>query len=215
MTQIDQIMQQAATACEQYKKIPPAQRAAFLEAIGAEITARREVLVKTAGEETNLPMARLNGEIVRTTTQLQKFADLVKEGSWVEAVIDTKPNIRRMLVPVGPVVVFGASNFPFAFSTAGGDTASALAAGATVVVKAHPAHPRTSQTMFEAIQAAIVQSGMPAHTVQHVTGDYHTGKALVIHPFTTGVGFTGSLQGGKPSAPMRPKGRCRSLSLPK
>lgn len=197
MTQIDQIMQQAATAYDHYKNIPPAQRAAFLEAIGAEITARREALVKTAGEETNLPMARLNGEIVRTTTQLQKFADLIKEGSWVEAVIDTTPNIRRMLMPVGPVVVFGASNFPFAFSTAGGDTASALAAGATVVVKAHPAHPRTSQLMFEAIQAAILQSGMPAHTVQHVTGDYHTGKALVVHPCTTSVGFTGSLQGGK------------------
>ncbi|MBC9914818.1 aldehyde dehydrogenase (NADP(+)) [Chitinophaga varians] len=195
--QIDQIMQQAATAYDQYKKIAPLQRAAFLETIGAEITARREALVKVAGEETNLPMARLNGEIVRTTTQLQKFADLIKEGSWVEAVIDTTPNIRRMLVPVGPVVVFGASNFPFAFSTAGGDTASALAAGATVVVKGHPAHPRTSLLMFEAIQAAMVQSGMPAYTVQHVTGDYHTGKALVVHPYTTGVGFTGSLQGGK------------------
>lgn len=195
--QIDQIMQQAATAYEQYKDIPPVQRAAFLEAIGAEMTARREVLVKTAGEETNLPAARLNGEIVRTTTQLQRFADLIKEGSWVEAVIDTTPNIRRMLLPVGPVVVFGASNFPFAFSTAGGDTASALAAGATVVVKGHPAHARTSLLVFEAIQAAIAVCGMPAHTVQHVTGDYHTGKALVIHPYTTGVGFTGSLQGGK------------------
>ncbi|SFD57028.1 NADP-dependent aldehyde dehydrogenase [Chitinophaga sp. CF118] len=204
--QIDQIMQQSASAFEAYKQVKPAQRAAFLEAIAAEIEKQREILVQTAGEETNLPAARLNGEITRTTTQLQLFANLIKEGSWVDAVIDTakpdstpaKPDIRRMLLPVGPVVVFGASNFPFAFSTAGGDTASVLAAGATVVIKGHPAHPRTSLLAFTAMQQAISKTNMPEFTVQHVADAGITlGKELVLHPLTTGVGFTGSLQGGK------------------
>lgn len=195
--QTDQIMQQAAEAFEQYRRTKPAQRAAFLDAIATEITARQDILVQVAGKETNLPETRLKGEIGRTAHQLRMFADLIKEGSWVEAVIDTKPGIRRMLMPVGPVIVFGASNFPFAFSTAGGDTASALAAGATVVIKGHSAHIRTSLLVFEAIQAAIAQSAMPTHTIQHVTGSYEIGKALVMHPFATGVGFTGSLQGGK------------------
>lgn len=204
--QIDKIMQQSAEAFEVYKLVKPAQRAAFLEAIAAEIETQREVLVQTAGEETNLPAARLNGEITRTTNQLQLFANLIKEGSWVDAVIDTakpdttpaKPDIRRMLLPVGPVVVFGASNFPFAFSTAGGDTASVLAAGATVVIKGHPAHPRTSLLVYTAMQKAIVTTNMPEHTVQHVAdAGIALGKELVLHPLTTGVGFTGSLHGGK------------------
>jgi alpha-ketoglutaric semialdehyde dehydrogenase len=204
--QIDEIMQQSAQAFEVYKQVKPAQRAAFLEAIAAEIELQREILVQTAGEETNLPAARLNGEITRTTNQLQLFANLIKEGSWVDAVIDTakpdttpaKPDIRRMLLPVGPVVVFGASNFPFAFSTAGGDTASVLAAGATVVIKGHPAHPRTSLLAYTAMQQAVSSTGMPEHTVQHVAdAGIALGKELVLHPLTTGVGFTGSLQGGK------------------
>jgi alpha-ketoglutaric semialdehyde dehydrogenase len=194
---IDTIMQQSAQAFETYKQVKPAERAAFLEAIAAEIEQQREVLVQTAGEETNLPAARLNGEITRTTNQLKLFAALIKEGSWVDAVIDSvSTDIRRMLLPVGPVVVFGASNFPFAFSTAGGDTASVLAAGATVVIKGHPAHPRTSLIAFSAMQKAVAATGMPEHTVQHVA-DAAFGKALVQHPLTTGVGFTGSLQGGK------------------
>jgi alpha-ketoglutaric semialdehyde dehydrogenase len=198
---IDTIMQQSAQAFDIYKQVKPAERAAFLEAIAAEIETQRETLVQTAGEETNLPVARLNGEITRTTNQLKMFASLVKEGSWVDAVIDSaKPDvradIRRMLLPVGPVVVFGASNFPFAFSTAGGDTASVLAAGATVVIKGHPAHPRTSLIAFNAMQKAVAATGMPEYTVQHVA-DAALGKALVQHPLTTGVGFTGSLQGGK------------------
>lgn len=203
--QIDDIMQRAAAAFEIYRYTTPSTRAAFLENIATAIASQREALVAIAHTESNLPLARLNGELTRTTSQLQLFADLIKEGSWVDAVIDTakpdatpaKPDIRRMLLPVGPVVVFGASNFPFAFSTAGGDTASALAAGATVVVKAHPAHPQTSQLMFDAIQAAITQSKMPPYTVQHVTGDGNEpGKSLVQHPLTSGVGFTGSFQGG-------------------
>jgi 2,5-dioxopentanoate dehydrogenase len=192
---IEQIMHQSADAFEAYKQVSPAARATFLETIAAELEKQREQMVTTAGEETNLPPARLNGELTRTTNQLQLFADLIKEGSWVDAVIDTKTtDIRRMLMPIGPVVVFGASNFPFAFSTAGGDTASALAAGATVVVKGHPAHPRTSLLAYEAISSAIRICNMPPFTVQHVEG---FGKELVIHPATTGVGFTGSLQGGK------------------
>lgn len=204
--QIDDTMQRAAAAFEEYRYTTPAARATFLETIAAEINARREALIETAYAESNLPVARLNGEITRTTSQLQLFATLIREGSWVEAVIDTarpehtpaRPDIRRMLLPVGPVVIFGASNFPFAFSTAGGDTASALAAGATVVIKGHPAHPGTSLLIFEAITHAISKSGMPAHTVQHVTGEGNaTGRELVMHPLTTGVGFTGSFQGGK------------------
>ena len=134
------------------------------------------------------------------------FAALIREGSWVEASIDTtdaaltpaKPDLRKMLVPVGPVIVFGASNFPFAFSTAGGDTASALASGSTVVIKGHPAHAQTSELMFSAIQKAINITGMPRHTVQHVAGTGNAiGKSLVMHPLAKGVGFTGSFAGGK------------------
>jgi NADP-dependent aldehyde dehydrogenase len=204
-TDIAQIMQLSKTAFEQYRKVPALQRAAFLQAIAEGIEQSREILVQTAGEETNLPAARLNGEIGRTIGQLKQFANLITEGSWLEATIDTadservppKPDTRSMMVPIGPVVVFGASNFPFAYSTAGGDTASALAAGSSVVVKGHSAHAKTSTIVFGAIKKAIVQTNMPANTVQHVLGAGNTvGKGLVMHPFTTGVGFTGSYTGG-------------------
>jgi len=163
MTDVDIVMQQSAAAFEEYKLVPATGRAGFLEAIAEELEGLRESLVTTAGQETNLPPARLNGELTRTTNQLKLFARLIREGSWAEAVIDTanpdstppRPDIRKVLLPVGPVVVFGASNFPFAFSTAGGDTASALAAGATVVIKGHPAHEITSLKVFGAMQAAI------------------------------------------------------------
>lgn len=205
-TNIDVIMQQAFDAFNQYKKIDADKRAAFLETIADEIEKLREQLVPVANEETNLPPARLNGEVSRTTGQLKMFATLIREGSWVEASIDTadagrtppKPDLRKMLVPVGPVIVFGASNFPFAFSTAGGDTASALASGSSVVIKAHPAHPKTSALVFTAMQKAIANSGVPQYTVQHVTDTSNeAGKALVTHPYTKGVGFTGSFAGGK------------------
>lgn len=205
-TNIDVIMQQAFDAFNQYKKIDADKRAAFLETIADEIEKLREQLVPVANEETHLPPARLNGEVSRTTGQLKMFATLIREGSWVEASIDTadagrtppKPDLRKMLVPVGPVIVFGASNFPFAFSTAGGDTASALASGSSVVIKAHPAHPKTSALVFTAMQKAIANSGVPQYTVQHVTDTSNeAGKALVTHPYTKGVGFTGSFAGGK------------------
>lgn len=205
-TAVNDIMQQAKNAFDLYKKKTAAERAFFLQTIADCMEENREVLVQTANAESNLPAARLNGEISRTTGQLKMFANLITEGSWIEAAIDTadalrippKPDTRKILLPIGPVVVFGASNFPFAFSTAGGDTASALASGSTVVVKGHSAHGKTSLLIFEAIQKAIEKTGMPAHTVQHVQGPGNTvGKELVKHPLTTGVGFTGSLQGGK------------------
>lgn len=203
---VDAIMQNAADAFEKYKKVIPARRACFLEKIAGEMEKLRPQLVTTANEESNLPLARLNGELTRTTNQLKLFATMITEGSWVEASIDSgninvtpaKPDIRKMLVPVGPVVVFGASNFPFAFSTAGGDTASALASGSVVVIKAHSAHVKTSELVFNAIQNAIELVNMPTYTVQHVVADGNKiGEALVTHPYTTGVGFTGSFSGGK------------------
>lgn len=203
--QIDHVLQQANAAFLTYKNIPAAQRASFLEAIAAGLDAAKPALVPVAMEESHLPEARLNGEVGRTSGQLRLFAALIREGSWVEAAIDTalpdrvpaRPDIRKLLIPMGPVVVFGASNFPFAFSTAGGDTASALAVGCPVVVKGHPAHPQTSRRVFAIMEHAAVATGMPAHVVQHVEGGNAEGEALVKHPLTAAVGFTGSLQGGK------------------
>lgn len=203
---IHQVLQRSGEAFAAYGKTSTAQRAIFLETIAAALEARREALTAITHEETNLPAARLNGELTRTTGQLKMFANLLREGSWVMAAIDTadaqrtppKPDTRKMAVPLGPVVVFGASNFPYAFSTAGGDTASALAAGCTVVIRAHYAHPRTSALVFEAMQEAVKICGLPPHTIQHVTAPGNeTGKELVTHPLTTAVGFTGSLSGGK------------------
>ncbi|MBX2925027.1 MAG: aldehyde dehydrogenase (NADP(+)) [Chitinophagaceae bacterium] len=206
MNNIDIVMQDAREAFESFRLLSPSERSSFLQKLAAEIEAARETLVQTAHEETNLPLPRLNGELSRTTNQLNLFARLIEEGSWVEAAIDTadknrtppKPDTRKMLLPVGPVVVFGASNFPFAFSTAGGDTASALASGSSVVIKGHSAHAKTSQLVFEAMQKAISKAGIHPFTVQHVLGSGSTvGKALVQHPLTAGVGFTGSFAGGK------------------
>ncbi len=167
--EIDAVMQRAFEAFGVYKKVAPQQRASFLERMAMEIENQRAALVEVAHEECHLPVARLNGELSRTTNQLNLFAALIREGSWVEASIDTtdaqltpaKPDLRKMLVPVGPVIVFGASNFPFAFSTAGGDTASALASGSTVVIKGHSAHAHTSELMFDAMKKAELAAGMP------------------------------------------------------
>ena len=203
--EIDVVMQAAGEAFLTYKKTPAEQKALFLEAIAKEIEALGDSLILKASEETNLPAPRLMGERGRTVMQLRSFAGLLREGSWVEASIDTalpdrvpipKPDIRKMLTPLGPVIVFGASNFPFAFSTAGGDTASALAAGCPVVVKAHPGHGHTSQMVYECIQRAIASCNLPAAVFQHVYGANETGKALVQHPKTAAVGFTGSFTGG-------------------
>jgi alpha-ketoglutaric semialdehyde dehydrogenase len=201
--EIEVVMQNAINA---YRKITDASKAVFLEAIAANIEGQGDALIQQASLETNLPAARLVGERGRTTMQLRMFAQMLREGSWVEAAIDTaipdknppRPDLRKMLVPLGPVVVFGASNFPFAYSTAGGDTASALAAGCPVVVKAHPAHLQTSIAVAAAISKAIESCNMPQHVFQHVVdGSFESGKKLVEHPATAAVGFTGSFTGGK------------------
>jgi alpha-ketoglutaric semialdehyde dehydrogenase len=206
-TELNTVMDSAREAFLHYRKVSGKQRADFLDAIIREIEALGAPLIQQAMEETNLPEARLAGERARTCNQLKQFADLLREGSWVDAKIDTalpdraplpKPDIRKMFVPIGPVVVFGASNFPFAYSTAGVDTASALAAGCPVVLKAHPAHPKTSNLVASAIAKAIQSTGMQAHVFQHVHGAaIDVGKALVQHPETKAVGFTGSFIGGK------------------
>ena len=204
---IDKILQQSREAFLVYRNRTGVQKALFLEAIAAAIEALGEELIRAAMEETNLPEARLVGERGRTCNQLRQFAAMTREGSWVEARIDTalpdrtplpKPDLRKMMVPLGPVVVFGASNFPFAYSTAGVDTCSALAAGCTVVLKAHPAHPRTSDLVAGAIEKAIQSCGEHPHVFQHVHApSFEGGKMLVQHPLTKAVGFTGSFSGGK------------------
>ncbi|MCI0619006.1 aldehyde dehydrogenase family protein, partial [bacterium] len=205
--EIQVVMQNAREAFINYRNVDGKSRASFLESIAKEIEALGAPLIKQAMEETNLPEARLVGERVRTCNQLRQFAELLKEGSWVEARIDTaipdrspapKPDLRKMLVPLGPVVVFGASNFPFAYSTAGVDTSSALAAGCPVVLKAHPAHPKTSDMVAQAIDNAIANNKMHPKVFQHVHGAaFEIGKQLVQHPETKAVGFTGSFSGGK------------------
>ena len=204
--EIDNVMQQAWKAFHEYRKFSLKQRAGFMRAIATELEDSGDTLVYTAMSETNLPLARLNGERSRTIYQLTSYAAACESGEWLEAKIDTansektppKPDIRKMLVPLGPVVVFGASNFPFAFSTAGGDTASAFAAGCPVIVKAHPAHPHTSQLVAEAISNAARRCNMPEGIFAHVHGaGFEVGKALVTHTYTRAVAFTGSFLGGK------------------
>jgi 2,5-dioxopentanoate dehydrogenase len=200
------LMNNAKMAFPKFQAIPDISKADFLDRIAFEIEALGEELLQTTMQETNLPLARLTGERGRTTMQLRMFAQMLRDGHWVEATIDhaiadktpPKPDIRKMLVGIGPVVVFGASNFPYAYSTAGGDTASALAAGCPVVVKAHPAHLKTSQLVAGAIQKAAAFCQMPEHVFQHTASDsFETGKALVQDPNTSAVGFTGSYSGGR------------------
>src|SRR4051794_32570131 len=179
-------------------------RAVMLTAMAAELEARREHLVHVADSETGLGSPRLPGELTRTVFQLQFFAEVLREGSYLGATIDhrgetpagVRPDLRRMLRPRGPVAVFGASNFPFAFSVPGGDTVSALAAGCPVVAKAHEAHPITSRLCHEALAAGAAAAGAPDHTVSVVAG-WDVGRALVEHPLVRAVGFTGSLAGGR------------------
>lgn len=197
----------ATAAFAVYRKLPPARKAAFLEAIATELENCGDELITTCMQETALPRARLEGERARTTGQLRMFAALVAEGSWVDARIETalpdrkplpKPDIRYMNIPLGPVAVFGAGNFPLAFSVAGGDTASALAAGCTVIVKAHPAHPATSALAGKALLRAAQSTGMPdgVFSLLYDSG-ITTGEQLVTHPLVKAVAFTGSFRGGK------------------
>jgi NADP-dependent aldehyde dehydrogenase len=175
------------------------ERAAALEAVAAALDAHTAELVALADTETALGETRLTGEVARTTGQLRLFADLLRDGSYRDIVIEpaqgARPDLRRINRPVGPVAVFAASNFPFAFSVAGGDTASALAAGCPVVVKAHEAHPRTSVRTAEIVREALASAGAPSGVFDLVAG-FEAGVALVGHPGITAVGFTGSTRGG-------------------
>ena len=205
--EIDTALQAAERAFVEFRRRPSRDRAAFLEAIAVEIEALGDELISLAVTETALPAARITGERGRTTGQLRMFAGMVREGSWVDARIDhadpdrkpvPKPDVRRMLSGIGPVVVFGASNFPLAFSAAGGDTASALAAGCSVVVKAHPSHPGTSELTIRAVLVAARKTGMPEGIVSLVQGiSPEVSLSLVRHPLTKAVGFTGSLRAGR------------------
>ena len=199
----DEISQAVALAEEAFKiygTIEDAKKADFLEAIAEEIEALGEDLLVSYIKESGLPAGRANGERARTTAQLRTFATMLREGSWVEAIINKtegKPDIRRLQIPLGPVAVFGASNFPLAFSTAGGDTASALAAGCPVVVKSHPLHAGTGELVASAVIKAAKRTGMPNGVFSNLNSSgIEVGVALVEHPSIKAVGFTGSIKGG-------------------
>ncbi len=203
---INSAMEEADAAFSVFRKKSLKERAHFMRTIAQQIEALGDELIIVAGQETNLPEARLRGERGRTMFQLNAYADACERGNWLEASIDTaipdkvppKPDIRKMLIPLGPVVVFGSSNFPFAYSTAGGDTASAFAAGCPVVVKAHPAHLKTGALMAEAIHRAIEICQLPKGVFTNVySPGFEIGKVLVMHKLTAAVGFTGSFSGGK------------------
>lgn len=206
LTDVDSALSLAEKAANIYRYTDKKTKAEFLRSVAEEINAIGDELIERAMAESGLPQARLQGERGRTTGQLNLFADLVEEGSWVEAVIDSaqpdrkpaaRPDIRKMLIPIGPAVVFGASNFPLAFSVAGGDTASALAAGCPVIVKAHPAHPGTSALVAEAIKKAAQKHELPEGVFSILYDDgYTVGEALVKHLKTKIVTFTGSYKGG-------------------
>ncbi|GAA1857042.1 aldehyde dehydrogenase (NADP(+)) [Brevibacterium marinum] len=205
-TQAQQATAAAAAAFRDYRATTPQARAAFLDAIAATIEGRREQIVERAMAETGLPSARLTGEVGRTVGQLRLFAGVVREGNFHGARIDPalpdrspgpRLDIRQRRVPLGPVLVFGASNFPLAFSVAGGDTAAALAAGCPVVVKAHNAHPGTGELVGQAITEAAAESGMPAGVFSLVYGSgAEIGQQLASDPVISAIGFTGSRSGG-------------------
>lgn len=240
---VDEVMQLSWKAFQEYRDISSSKRLEFLQSIGEELMALGDQLLETASIETNIPIARLRSERARTIFQLDNYGKAMLTGIVSDIRIDTaepdrnppRPDLRKMSLPIGPVVVFGASNFPFAYSTPGGDTASALAAGCTVVVKAHPAHPKTSGLCADAIIRAAEKTGMPDGVFQHISIDSilsqketdkaqsagnksdnsfqaqspgnipdngfqlsnELGTALVQHTYTSAVGFTGSLSGGR------------------
>jgi 2,5-dioxopentanoate dehydrogenase len=203
---IDATMNEAWRAFHQYRKLSLKQRADFLRTIAVEIEALGDDLLKLAMSETNLPEPRLRNERARTIFQLNSYADACQRGDWLDLRIDTgrpkrnppMPDIRKMLIPLGPVVVFGASNFPFAYSTAGGDTACAFAAGCPVIVKAHPAHAHTSEEVAKAIFKAVEKCKLPSGIFSHLHAEStEAGKQIVMHRRVKAVGFTGSFSGGK------------------
>jgi len=207
LSEVDHAARAAEVAFDIYRRKSGHEKAGFLEAIAEKILDAGDELIQRCMAETGLPEARLINERGRTMNQLKLFAEVLREGSWVDARIDralpdrkpvSKPDIRYMQKPLGPVGVFGASNFPLAFSVAGGDTASALAAGCTIVVKAHPAHAGTCEIVGNAILNAVQKTGMPAGTFNMVQGRSNdVGMAIVKHPLIKALGFTGSFCGGK------------------
>jgi alpha-ketoglutaric semialdehyde dehydrogenase len=206
-TEVDHSAQLAAQAFPVYAATSGKAKGTFLRHIADGLDALQQQLAERAHLETALPMPRLLGEVTRTTNQLRVFAALVEEGSWVEACIDPalpdrkplpRPGLRSMLRPLGPVVVFGPSNFPLAFSVAGGDTASALAAGCPVIVKAHSAHPGTSELVGAVVQQAVADAGLPEGVFSLLfDAGIAAGAALVRHPLVQAVAFTGSIAAGR------------------
>ena len=204
---VDRACYAAEDAFAAYSHTSRAARADFLEAIADQIEARADAITAIGTQETGLPVARLQGERGRTTGQLRLFAQHIREGDYLDRRHDAalpdrqplpRPDLRMIQRPIGPVAVFGASNFPLAFSVAGGDTAAALAAGCPVVVKGHSAHPGTGEIVAEAIKAAIEATGMPKGVFSLIQGGKRdVGTALVQHPLIKAVGFTGSLSGGR------------------
>lgn len=196
----------AAAAFPAFRDLAPDARAAFLDTVADEIAAIDDTLIERAMAESGLPRARLEGERGRTIGQLRLFASVVREGGWMDVTIDPaqperaplpRPDLRRVNIGMGPVAVFGASNFPLAFSVAGGDTASALAAGCPVVVKGHPAHPGTGELVARAVRAAVAKAGLPEGVFSYLPGSTNDlGGALVADPRIKAVGFTGSRGGG-------------------
>lgn len=204
---VDQAVKKAVEAFDIYRKKDKEEIAKFLDQIANEILELGDSLLNRCHLETALPLPRLQGERGRTMGQLKLFANVLREGSWVDARIDTaipdrsplpKSDVRHMLIPLGPVAIFGASNFPLAFSVAGGDTASALASGCPVVVKGHPAHPGTSEMVAGAISKAAEKCDMPEGAFSLIQGNTNdVGESLVRHQEIKAVGFTGSYKGGK------------------
>ncbi len=204
---VDRACRAAEAAFDAYSAKSREERAAFLDAIAEEIEARAAAITLIGTQETGLPEGRLNGERGRTTGQLKLFAEHIRKGAHLDLRVDAaqperqpapRPEIRLAQRPIGPVAVFGASNFPLAFSTAGGDTAAALAAGCPVVVKGHSAHPGTGEIVAQAVAAAVARTGMPAGVFSLIQGGRRdVGTALVTHPAIKAVGFTGSLAGGR------------------
>lgn len=205
--QIDRALKAAENSFDELRNSSNELRAQFLDTMADEVLALGDVLLERAHEETDLPMPRLTMERGRAMNQCKMFANIIREGSWVDARIDLadperqpvpKPDVRRMLRPIGPIVVFGASNFPLAISVFGSDTVSAFGSGCPVVVKAHPAHPGTCELLGEAIRRAAEKCNLPAGIFSLIQGKSNeVGSALVKHESTTAVAFTGSLRGGR------------------
>jgi NADP-dependent aldehyde dehydrogenase len=204
-SELDRLAGAAASAAPALAALAPRRRGAILRAVATALDTARDELIGLADSETALGPVRLDGELTRTCVQLDFFADVLADGSFLDVVLDhaeptalpaPRPDLRRMLVPIGPTAVFAASNFPFAFSVAGGDTASALAAGCPVVVKAHPGHPGLSAGCAQIVADALQAAGAPAGAFSIIRG-LEAGRRLVTHPAITAAAFTGSLGAGR------------------